>query len=33
MDAVRYGFDALRKVDTSEFDLPNDQKMFQGGFY
>jgi phage terminase large subunit len=33
MDAVRYGFDALRKVDTSELDIPNDQKLFRGGFY
>jgi phage terminase large subunit len=33
MDAVRYGFDALRKVDTSELDIPDDQKMFKQGFY
>lgn len=33
MDAIRYGFDALRKVDTSELEIPNDQKMFKGGFY
>ena len=33
MDAIRYGFDALRKVDTSELDIPNDQKLFKGGFY
>lgn len=33
MDAIRYGFDTLRKVDTSEFDIPNDTKMFNQGFY
>ena len=33
MDAIRYGFDALRKVDTSEIEIPDDQKMFRGGFY
>ena len=32
-DAIRYGFDALRKVDTSELDIPDDQKMFKQGFY
>ena len=33
MDAIRYGFDALRKVDTSELDIPDDSKMFKQGFY
>ena len=33
MDAVRYGFDALRKVDTSELDIPDDSKLFRQGFY
>uniref|UniRef100_A0A6M3KDE1 Putative terminase n=1 Tax=viral metagenome TaxID=1070528 RepID=A0A6M3KDE1_9ZZZZ len=33
MDAVRYGFDALRKTDTSELELPDDVKMFKQGYY
>jgi hypothetical protein len=33
MDAIRYGFDALRKKDDSELEIPNDQKLFNQGFY
>jgi phage terminase large subunit len=33
MDAIRYGFEALRRTDDSELDLPDDQAMFKGGFY
>jgi phage terminase large subunit len=33
MDAVRYGFDSLRASTNYDDELPDDTKMFQGGYY
>ena len=33
LDAVRYGFDTLRKNDDDELDLPDDSRMFKDGWY
>ena len=33
MDAIRYGFDALRANQNDDYDLPDDSKMFEGGYY
>jgi phage terminase large subunit len=33
MDAIRYGFDSLRAIDNADDQLPDDSKMFSGGYY
>lgn len=33
MDAIRYGFDVMRADDNYDEDLPDDTKLFKGGYY
>jgi phage terminase large subunit len=33
MDAIRYAFEGLRNNDTFDEDIPDDTKLFQGGYY